>query len=115
MAYKEFTDTAGVSWRAWDTRPRSDASVRPHYARGWLSFESDTSGRKRLAPIPHGWEEATVDELCEFLEQAQPIASAPAAPGTPEVDAAVVEASRVEDAQQESVLDRIRSMLRGMG
>lgn len=115
MAYREFTDTSGVSWRAWDTRPRSNASVRPLYARGWLSFESDSSGRKRLAPIPQGWEDATVDEMCEFLEEAKSVASAADAAGTPEADVAAVETTGVEESQQESVLSRIRSMLRGMG
>ena len=32
------------------------------YANGWLCFESDEE-KRRLAPVPKGWEAATADDL----------------------------------------------------
>jgi hypothetical protein len=72
MAYREFTDQAGVVWRAWDTYPSSASNVRSVYAAGWLGFES-TSERRRLHPVPDGWAEAEDDALCAWLGAAVPV------------------------------------------
>jgi len=72
MAYREFTDRTGVSWRAWDTRPHSAANVRARYAGGWLSFESARE-RRRLHPVPAEWADAPEDELWEWLAAAEPV------------------------------------------
>ncbi|HEY0023263.1 MAG TPA: hypothetical protein VGB24_10150 [Longimicrobium sp.] len=66
MAHREFVDAAGSRWQVWDTRPRSKAEVRARYAGGWLSFESDGE-RRRLHPIPDGWEEVDDDTLRRWL------------------------------------------------
>lgn len=71
MPYREFTDGAGVAWRAWETRPHSAANVRPRYADGWLTFECD-SERRRLGPIPEAWIEADSRALASWLLQAEP-------------------------------------------
>ena len=71
MAYREFTDRTGVSWRAWDTRPHSAANVRARYAGGWLSFESARE-RRRLHPIPEAWADAPEHELWGWLAAAEP-------------------------------------------
>jgi hypothetical protein len=66
-----FTDAAGVEWRVWQVLPstavpvgasgeNSDALARlslsnTQFAHGWLCFES-AHEKRRLAPIPAGWE-----------------------------------------------------------
>lgn len=62
MAIREFTDSAGVWWRVWPTIPREDAVYDEHLRSGWLTFESAAT-RKRLAPIPDGWDETPSDRL----------------------------------------------------
>ena len=74
MAYREFTDPAGVHWRAWDTYPSSVSNVRSIYADGWLGFESDRE-RRRLHPVPQGWADATDDDLRVWLGEAVPVAA----------------------------------------
>jgi len=62
MPIREFRDSAGVVWRVWNTTPRADAVYDERMREGWLTFES-ASIRKRLAPIPRGWEDAPLDRL----------------------------------------------------
>ena len=62
-----FTDSTGVEWRVWEVFPEvagkptgSETSTRTSlkntaFANGWLCFESCTE-KRRLAPIPTGWE-----------------------------------------------------------
>ena len=63
---REFTDSAGIAWRVWDTRPTT-AAVRDAYLDGWLTFEQQAplgrAPRKRLVPIPDGWEDLREDDL----------------------------------------------------
>jgi hypothetical protein len=70
MPMREFTDSAGVAWRVWSTVPRADAVYDESLRSGWLTFESADT-RKRLVPIPRGWEEATperLDLMCRAAE-----------------------------------------------
>ncbi|HWK90514.1 MAG TPA: hypothetical protein VNP72_11065, partial [Longimicrobium sp.] len=67
MAYREFEDANGVQWKAWDTVPSSGANVRARYARGWLTFESEIE-RRRVSPIPDGWEAGDEAALCGWLQ-----------------------------------------------
>jgi hypothetical protein len=73
MAYREFTDAEGVQWRAWDTYPSSVSNVRSIYAAGWLGFESETE-RRRLHPVPAGWDTADEGALWAWLAAATPVA-----------------------------------------
>ena len=79
-----FTDSAGVEWRVWEvvptraaiethaqTQSRTSLSATP-YANGWLCFESETE-KRRLAPIPDGWEIGTPVDIAELLRQAIPV------------------------------------------
>ena len=62
-----FTDSTGVEWRVWEVFPTrgTEASLAIAYSRsslkdtafanGWLCFESPGE-KRRLAPIPPGWE-----------------------------------------------------------
>jgi hypothetical protein len=87
MAIREFTDSSGVAWRVWSTIPRSPAIYEESLRNGWLTFAS-VSGRRRLAPIPRGWEEASADRLelmCRVAVIAHPTGTTPDpdAPDTP--------------------------------
>jgi hypothetical protein len=62
-----FTDSTGVDWRVWEVYPSknpdegsaealSRSSLKnTAFANGWLCFESPAE-KRRLAPIPSGWE-----------------------------------------------------------
>ena len=118
MAYREFTDDGGTSWRAWDTYPGSAANVRPGFEGGWLGFECEAE-RRRLAPVPDGWEEASDDELRALLARAQPnrATRATPAPDAPAAEPHPVpvpsEPSFGDDgvSRSRAVLERVRSVL----
>lgn len=121
MAYREFTDAGGTSWRAWDTYPGSAANVRPGFEGGWLGFECDAE-RRRLAPVPAGWEEASDADLRAMLARAQPNRPARATPAErdPAEDAPAAAApSAAADvppsddgvSRSRAVLERVRSVL----
>ncbi len=89
---REFTDSTGTTWRVWNTTPRADAVFDESLRGGWLTFESATI-RKRLVPIPRGWEEAPperLDLMCRVAEVvrrasgASPLTPDPEAPDAPE-------------------------------
>ena len=76
-----FKDPTGVEWRVWEVVPsraaigtspvaqsRTSLSSTP-YANGWLCFESEAE-KRRLAPIPDGWELGTPTEIAQLLDQA---------------------------------------------
>ncbi len=71
MAYKEFRDAAGISWRVWATRPTVGKIYSSGFEKGWLTFESHL-GRRRLAPIPGRWEKMAEDKLRLLLKAAEP-------------------------------------------
>ncbi|MFL5538581.1 MAG: hypothetical protein ACJ8J0_06285 [Longimicrobiaceae bacterium] len=104
MALREFRDSRGTAWMAWDVPPaREYAQVRsgvdrrqthtagyhperrvlrdrrrrlsgPGLERGWVCFQSDAE-KRRLAPPPGNWQEAADDALEALLGQAEPIAA----------------------------------------
>jgi hypothetical protein len=75
-----FTDAGGTEWRVWQVLPSTlegqqdtaDALTRMSlkgtpFAQGWLCFESPAE-KRRLAPIPNGWEfldNGSLERLCE--------------------------------------------------
>ena len=69
MAHRVFY-RQGVRWEVWEVRLGERGgrrSVDPQLAGGWLTFES-TSEKRRLAPIPEGWdalEDETLVQLCD--------------------------------------------------
>jgi len=103
MALREFKDSRGTEWLAWDvaparavTRVRSGADRRttptPNYRperrvirerrrrqigpgleHGWVCFQSPEQ-KRRLAPPPPDWDRAPVEALEELLGAAEPIA-----------------------------------------
>lgn len=77
----------------WDTTPRAGAFYDEALRGGWLTFE--THGvRKRLAPIPRGWEEASLERLdlmcraAEVVRRASGTASLTPDPDAPEASPA---------------------------
>ena len=74
MGYRSFTDAGGVLWEVWDVRPHRRATatgerplrVSAGLAEGWLCCETRHE-RRRVAPIPEGWEtlsDAELEALC---------------------------------------------------
>lgn len=103
MAHREFLDAGGTQWTVWDVRPaaalamlrspsefaddgaapsggRGDQGVQraakeyveAALAAGWLCFESTTE-KRRLAPIPSGWEALPTDSLTFLCGRAAPV------------------------------------------
>jgi hypothetical protein len=92
MPHRSFVDDTGRQWDAWNVTPekverrtskpsvklpfpdrRKTSEVRVKIgtalARGWLCFE--TSGEKRrLSPIPPGWDSLSDNELAALCKQA---------------------------------------------
>lgn len=71
MAYREFTDPEGRNWRVWDTYPTSPNSVPTAYRSGWLAFEREGE-KRRVAPIPPGWETMRERDLYLLVRIAAP-------------------------------------------
>jgi hypothetical protein len=62
-----------LEWDVWDVRPE----VRAHRLgneldTGWLCFQSGAT-RRRLFPIPSGWDGATDEHLAELFDQAREV------------------------------------------
>lgn len=79
MAYREFTDSTGVSWRVWSTVPIAGSRLRNGFDQGWLTFEctSSSSGEpvlRRLVPIPRDWETAPDERLELMCRSAEEVA-----------------------------------------
>ncbi len=103
MAHREFLDAGGTQWTVWDVHPMAAMSmlqsaalldgsaavpsggrgdqgvsraaneyVEAALAAGWLCFESTTE-KRRLAPIPSGWETLPTDSLTFLCGRASPV------------------------------------------
>lgn len=70
MPLREFLDSDGTFWTVWTTVPGWQGGVASELHAGWLTFES-VKGRRRLAPVPAKWEEASEGELCAYCSQAE--------------------------------------------
>jgi hypothetical protein len=87
MPLRELCDPNAVVWRVWDVRPawiaaeqlagrrpgESRLSVEPGLAAGWLTFASVTGERRRVVPIPEGWDALDDVGLCGLLLNARPV------------------------------------------
>ena len=104
MALREFIDSEGVAWKAWDVPPwrvyphsRSDRDRRvreipgytperrqnrerrrrtaaPGLEHGWLCFECEGE-KRRLVPPPPDWSDAPEPRLAELCRMAVPAAA----------------------------------------
>jgi hypothetical protein len=75
MTMREVADAEGAVWAIFDVRPTARRSALPQvqagYAQGWLCLQC-AEARRRLAPIPLGWETKTDAELLELVASATP-------------------------------------------
>jgi hypothetical protein len=98
MPHRQFTDSKLTTWEVWDVEPghaerrlgsdrrraprgpqerrkvedRARVRIRSDLAHGWLAFESKHD-RRRLAPIPAGWDTLDASELERLCEAARSI------------------------------------------
>ncbi|HET6762773.1 MAG TPA: hypothetical protein VFH27_03850 [Longimicrobiaceae bacterium] len=59
--------------RAEEDRRRTHRLVAPEYRKGWLAFESGGE-RRRMVPVPPGWDELPDAELAALCHRAEVIA-----------------------------------------
>lgn len=77
MAERTFTAPDGTLWQTWSVVPGEHADwpaharshLPPAMADGWPCFES-AGEKRRLHPIPRGWEERSEAELWGFCRSA---------------------------------------------
>jgi hypothetical protein len=78
MAYREFVDSSGQSWRVWSTVPSTGSRLTGGFDQGWLTFERIDADRglplRRLVPIPPDWETAPDDRLDLMCHSADEVA-----------------------------------------
>jgi len=68
---RQIRDAAGTEWLVYEVNPisgewRSIDSLPEGYRSGWLCFESPTE-KRRLTPLPSGWENLTIEQLSRLL------------------------------------------------
>ena len=79
---RQLRDEAGVEWMVYAVNPvganewRSIESLPESYRSGWLCFESATE-KRRLTPLPPGWESLPVEKLTGLLGDAVLVQRAP--------------------------------------
>ena len=85
MASREFADPAGVIWTVWAVVPQDMSSALKRLTGGagerrtpWLVFQSATGEKRRVTPVPSGWEEYDDTELMRMWEAAVRVPPAPA-------------------------------------
>jgi hypothetical protein len=71
MALREFTDRHGREWRVWDTHPQAGqvGSFPLRHPSGWLTFDCGQE-KRRLGPIPEGWDQHDIPGLILLLMKA---------------------------------------------
>jgi hypothetical protein len=78
MPERSFSDPEGRTWQAWKVDPREHLDwperARRHLptpmAEGWLCFEAGDE-KRRLQPVPAGWEEGSEEELWSYCCRAE--------------------------------------------
>lgn len=79
MAVREFIDSTGRPWKAWDIRPddlnprtKDEDYLAQLYYTGWIVFETRPGDEKRrVYPIPDGWNELPDADLEVLLRKAE--------------------------------------------
>ena len=85
--YREFSDSAGIEWKAYRVEPQLVSPTLEHLRRSlppqerrqpWLLFESKDE-RRRLSPVPREWDDEITDrDLERWCAMADRIPPAPA-------------------------------------
>jgi len=74
MTMRSCTDRTGVRWEIFEVQPdtegRTIGRMPEAFRSGWLCFQSSTE-RRRLAPIPIGWQRWEERELLGALDYGQ--------------------------------------------
>jgi hypothetical protein len=79
MAVREFTDSKGIEWRAWDVTPEHlhpaprTADFMSNLQDGWLAFESATEKRRMSAPYPADWTSYRIPDLEALCAKAKSV------------------------------------------
>jgi hypothetical protein len=77
VSLREISDENGNLWQVFDVHPANEArALNEKYVGGWLCFLSD-KGRRRVAPIPDGWEDMSDGALRRLLSVAPPTGESP--------------------------------------
>ncbi len=63
--------SGGTERRLSDSGPRS--VLKAGFENGWLCFESRTGEKRRLTPVPDGWETATAEKLWLWCRAAREV------------------------------------------
>lgn len=90
---RKIVDASGVTWELWEVHPSlveqrdtdtgppemagerrrvraARIKVSPEMRGGWLAIRSENE-RRRIAPIPEGWEQLTDEQLVSMVESAE--------------------------------------------
>jgi hypothetical protein len=86
MGVRSVRDASGIEWQVWEVRPSwagrqtpmegmpavaaTRPSLAPHLEGGWLTFQSPQGERRRIVPIPTGWEALDEPGLLRLLTRA---------------------------------------------
>ena len=76
---REFNDSGGRLWRAWEVRPEAiypltkvEDYLADCYRDGWLVFETaDGQDKRRLCPPPYAWDRHSEEDLEKLIERAE--------------------------------------------
>jgi hypothetical protein len=79
MPVKEFVDSGGVEWRAWEVTPdaiypptRGEDYLADCYQSGWVVLETKKGDRRvRLCPIPRDWHRLSGEALESLLRHGE--------------------------------------------
>jgi hypothetical protein len=77
---RQIRDAAGVEWMVYQVDPatntwRVSGTLPEDYRKGWLCFECPNE-KRRLTPLPAGWEEYSSEQLGSLIGNAVPVRSA---------------------------------------
>ncbi|HEX2208115.1 MAG TPA: hypothetical protein VHG93_10570 [Longimicrobium sp.] len=80
MPARSFTGPDGQRWTVWEVIPGqyttsqrvSGVHVPAEMAEGWLAFEG-AAGKRRMYPIPPGWDQRRDEELAALCQAAEPV------------------------------------------
>lgn len=71
---RKIRDAAGVEWTVYEVNPalgewRSMGALPESHRNGWLCFECETE-KRRLLPLPEGWQQMPMEQLAVLLMHA---------------------------------------------
>lgn len=85
MASREFVDSEGMAWMVWSVVPgeMSGALTRLTGAAEdrrvpWLVFQNADGAKRRLVPVPQGWEDCNEATLADWNSRGVAVPPAPA-------------------------------------